>query len=59
MKLAVYKRTTDVQQTWKEHGWIPPSEDPKIKSKWEFFRTLHTEIDTERAFNLRGEVKKR
>lgn len=38
-----YKKTTDVQRTWKEHGWTPPSEDPKINEKWLFYRTLNTE----------------
>lgn len=45
-----YKKNTDVQQTWKEHGWTPPSEDPKIREKWLFFKTLDTE-DTEKAFD--------
>lgn len=38
-----YKRTTDVQSTWREHGWTPPSEDPEVKAKWEFYRSLNTE----------------
>jgi hypothetical protein len=38
-----YKKTTDVQRTWKEHGWTPPSEDPEIRTKWQFYRTLDTE----------------
>jgi hypothetical protein len=43
--LSKYKKTTDVQQTWREHGWSPPSEDPDVRSRWAYFRTL----DTERA----------
>lgn len=38
-----YKKTTDVQQTWREHGWTPPSEDPVIRAKWMYYRTLDTE----------------
>ena len=48
-----YKKTTDVQQTWKEHGWAPPSEDPKIRAKWAYYKTLDTEVNTERAFDVR------
>jgi len=48
-----YKKTTDVQQTWKEHGWTPPSEDPKIRAKWAYYKTLDTEINTEQAFDVR------
>ncbi len=42
MDITVYKRVTDVQATWKAHGWLPPSEDPEIKAKWQFYRTLDT-----------------
>lgn len=42
-----YKKTTDVQQTWREHGWTPPSEDPDVKAKWQFFKTLDTEFNPE------------
>jgi hypothetical protein len=42
-QISRFRRTTDVQQTWKEYGWTPPSEDPKIQAKWQFFRTLNTE----------------
>ena len=41
--LTKYKKTTDVQQTWRQHGWTPPSEDPEIRAKWQFYRTLDTE----------------
>jgi len=46
-----YKKTTDVQRTWKEHGWTPPSEDPKINEKWLFYRTLNTEKSTQGETN--------
>jgi hypothetical protein len=52
MNMPKYKKITDVQQTWKEHGWTPPSEDQKIKAKWMFYKTLNTELDTERAFDV-------
>jgi hypothetical protein len=42
MDITVYKRVTDVQATWKSFGWSPPSEDPEIKAKWQFYRTLDT-----------------
>ena len=41
--LPRYKKATDVQQTWREHGWRPPSEDMAVQSKWHFYRTLSTE----------------
>lgn len=48
-KFAIYKRTTDVQQTWRQHGWTPPSEDQKIIEKWLFYRTLDTSGSNERG----------
>lgn len=41
--LPKYKKITDVQQTWREAGWIPPSEDSKMQAKWLFYRTLTTD----------------
>lgn len=41
-KFSIYKRTTDVQQTWRQHGWTPPSKDPAVVAKWQFYRTLDT-----------------
>lgn len=43
MVMNKYKKTTDVQQTWREHGWTPPSENPEVRAKWQFYRTLDTE----------------
>lgn len=40
MEQGKYKKTTDVQATWREHGWTPPSEDPVIIEKWKFFQTV-------------------
>ena len=40
---APYFKTTDVQRTWKRAGWEPPSENPDVWHKWNYFRTLDTE----------------
>ena len=40
-----YKKTTDVQATWKEFGWVPPSQDPKVLEKWLYYQTLHTQSE--------------
>lgn len=44
-KPLTYFRTTDVQRTWRLHGWIPPSEIPEVREKWRRFATLNTERD--------------
>ena len=25
---------TDVAETWKRFGWLPPSQDPDVQAKW-------------------------
>lgn len=39
-----YKKTTDVERTWREHGWTPPREDPATLAKWRFYQTLSTSL---------------
>jgi hypothetical protein len=26
---------TDVAATWRKHGWVPPSELPEYRAKWD------------------------
>lgn len=40
-----FKKITDVQQTWKEHGWVAPSDDPWIKAKWHYYKTLNVQME--------------
>jgi hypothetical protein len=32
---------TNVQRTWYRYGWVPPSKDPLIIEKWDYFKALH------------------
>jgi len=38
----IYKTAaqTDVLATFRRLGWTPPSEDPAIRSKWEYYKSL-------------------
>jgi hypothetical protein len=31
---------TNVQRTWKKHGWVPPSKDPAVVAKWDYFKAI-------------------
>ena len=33
---------TDVLATFKRLGWTPPSEDPAMIAKWEYYKNLAT-----------------
>jgi len=44
-----YKKHTDVQETWREHGWVSPSQNPAIVAKWKFYQTLGTLGDCDAA----------
>lgn len=49
--ISKFRKTTDVQATWREYGWTPPGDDPKIRAKWSFFRKLDTEQQTQPQLN--------
>ena len=29
---------TNILETYRKAGWTPPSEDPKIQEKWEYYQ---------------------
>lgn len=31
---------TNILETFRRHGWTPPSEDPAIQAKWSYFKSL-------------------
>lgn len=32
---------TDVMQTFKRFGWVPPSEQQEYQDKWQYYRSLY------------------
>lgn len=38
---------TDVEATWRKHGWVPPRERPEYQAKWAAAKAItgdHSEI---------------
>ena len=31
---------TDIEERWKLHGWVRPSELPEYQSKWKYYQEL-------------------
>jgi len=31
---------TNIEERWKQHGWIRPSDLPEYKAKWKYFQEL-------------------
>ena len=31
---------TDIAQTWRKHGYVPPSELPAYQEKWDYYQSL-------------------
>ncbi len=31
---------TNVQRTWKNHGWIPPSKEADVIAKWDYYKSI-------------------
>lgn len=29
---------TNIMETYRKHGWVPPSEDPAILEKWKYYQ---------------------
>lgn len=36
-------RISKVSDRWRQHGWIPPSENPKYQLKWKYYQDLPLE----------------
>ena len=39
-KPYIHSSKTDVVATFRRLGWVPPSEDPKMIKKWQYYREL-------------------
>lgn len=39
-KPYVHSSKTDVVATFKRFGWVPPSQDPKMLEKWQYYKEL-------------------
>ena len=31
---------TNIEERWKQFGWVRPSEQPEYRAKWKFFQEL-------------------
>jgi len=31
---------TNIEERWKQYGWVRPSEQPEYRAKWKFFQEL-------------------
>ena len=31
---------SDISQRWKRTGWVPPSQQPEYRQKWQYYRSL-------------------
>ena len=50
-----YFQSTDVQRTWRRFGWTPPSDDPQIVARWNYYKSL----DTERQVTTNAESERK
>ena len=59
-KIYIPSSATDILATWRNHGYVPPSELPEYQAKWDYYQSLPMRKETphEAGQRTKGDISK-